>query len=364
MMRHKAEVHSALAAEGLPTTGKGVSIHVIGEVGADHGDMVVRAASGPSGLAPGASIEQPEGMRRTVPFDISPAEATMRFEREAAAGNGTINYQDATKRVIDELEAPLLHASKELDLLSGRLPADGKTKVANISWGASPIAAVDPIVRNALAQGDDAPLVKEGSALAVAAGKRPINASDPDARGRLSYALLLGVKKKMDEGPGKERLDKARDRLAGSVASAREKGILTVAAAGNDRVEGAPDWVGRMVLSGTPGVVSVGMAKLGDVCDPTDAQVHGRSPAGASIAAPGVGMPVGPGGTDQDGTSFASPYVASVAALMIEVNPNITPGEIEHILIGATHDLKGTRDGAGLLDPVAAVRRARAIGTD
>jgi serine protease len=78
---------------------------------------------------------------------------------------------------------------------------------------------------------------------------------------------------------------------------------------------------------------------------------------------------------DSEGTSFAAPYAASVAALMIKANPKITPDQIENILTSpgvARHIPNQTRpgwphepprDGAGEIDPVAAVAAARGLAT-
>jgi serine protease len=80
-----------------------------------------------------------------------------------------------------------------------------------------------------------------------------------------------------------------------------------------------------------------------------------------------------PAPVDADGTSFAAPYAASVAALMVKADPKITPDQIEQILTSpgvARHvpnaKVEGVgseppRDGAGEIDPVAAVAAARAL---
>jgi serine protease AprX len=62
-----------------------------------------------------------------------------------------------------------------------------------------------------------------------------------------------------------------------------------------------------------------------------------------------------------DGTSFASPIVASVAAQMFEANPRLTPQEARRILIGTAHRLRNVdpdRQGWGVVDPRAAVLAA------
>jgi subtilisin family serine protease len=81
-----------------------------------------------------------------------------------------------------------------------------------------------------------------------------------------------------------------------------------------------------------------------------------------AIAAPGVDILVpAPGNayTMSTGTSFASAYVAGVAALLVERNPSLTPDAVKNILMSTAHHLgpKG-RDalyGAGLMDANQAV---------
>lgn len=65
-----------------------------------------------------------------------------------------------------------------------------------------------------------------------------------------------------------------------------------------------------------------------------------------------------------DGTSMAAPVVSAVAALMIEVNPGLSPAEVKQILMSTATPLKGfpaQQSGAGLVNAgraVAAARRA------
>ena len=62
-----------------------------------------------------------------------------------------------------------------------------------------------------------------------------------------------------------------------------------------------------------------------------------------------------------DGTSFAAPIVASLAARVLEANPALTPREVKLILMGTAHHLRGVsfeRQGWGVVDPRAAVKAA------
>ena len=62
-----------------------------------------------------------------------------------------------------------------------------------------------------------------------------------------------------------------------------------------------------------------------------------------------------------DGTSFASPIVASIVACMLEANPTLTPQQVKKILIESAERVGGVeveRQGWGVVTPRAAVSRA------
>jgi serine protease AprX len=62
-----------------------------------------------------------------------------------------------------------------------------------------------------------------------------------------------------------------------------------------------------------------------------------------------------------DGTSFASPIVASVAACMLEANPSLTPQQIKRVLIDTSERVAGIeveRQGWGVVAPRGAVQLA------
>ena len=65
-----------------------------------------------------------------------------------------------------------------------------------------------------------------------------------------------------------------------------------------------------------------------------------------------------------DGTSFSAPIVSSVAAQMIEANPNLTPSQIKKILISTAERLphyEVDRQGWGVIDPRRAVEMALSL---
>lgn len=66
-----------------------------------------------------------------------------------------------------------------------------------------------------------------------------------------------------------------------------------------------------------------------------------------------------------DGTSFASPIVASIAACMLEANPALTPQQVKRILMDTAERVPGIaveRQGWGVVAPRKAVELALAMG--
>jgi serine protease AprX len=67
-----------------------------------------------------------------------------------------------------------------------------------------------------------------------------------------------------------------------------------------------------------------------------------------------------------DGTSFASPIVASTIACLLEANPRLTPQQVKRILIDTAERVSGIeveRQGWGVISPRLAVEVARSLGS-
>ena len=150
--------------------------------------------------------------------------------------------------------------------------------------------------------------------------------------------------------------------LQTALDSARAVGTLVVSAAGNDRlrVDGAVSIPAS--CNGVMSVAAVGdsgsVASYSNVNQWVDvAAPGGDSAVGAKIASTSAG-----GGYDtQEGTSFAAPYVAGVAALMRSVDPALSPDDLEAILERTASHQGASRDdelGWGLIDAGLAVAGA------
>lgn len=141
--------------------------------------------------------------------------------------------------------------------------------------------------------------------------------------------------------------------LAGAVAYADTKDVVVVAAAGNDGQQGDP----TTYPAAYPTVLAVGAIDSGG----QHADFSETGPY-VSLAAPGVNViSVGPGGPGQwegDGTSYAAPFVAGVAALVRAYHPRLSAAQVRHRLeVTADHPAAPPDPsvGWGVVNPLAAV---------
>ncbi|MBK9606053.1 MAG: S8 family peptidase [Betaproteobacteria bacterium] len=172
------------------------------------------------------------------------------------------------------------------------------------------------------------------------------------------------------------------DYLQEAIDSVVARGAVVVVAAGNSQAnvyDAAPAGCGGVI-----GVAAIG--KGGDLTsysnagikadlgapggdrslDPTESLIYGLTNLGTdSAGAHGYGFGAG--------TSFAAPHVAGVLALMLSVNPDLTPGQMASVLVGSVRPYRqGTRCaaiigngecGAGTLDAFAALQSTRSMNT-
>ena len=140
--------------------------------------------------------------------------------------------------------------------------------------------------------------------------------------------------------------------LHAMIVAARQKGLVLVAAAGNDGPRAPPEYPAAY-----PEVIAV---------TATDVDDHSLKVANrgsyVAVAAPGVEIFVASpnGGYDfTTGTSVAAAHVSGLVALLLERNPKLTPDAIQAILMQTAKDLgpKGRDDefGAGLVDAYEAL---------
>jgi subtilisin family serine protease len=137
-----------------------------------------------------------------------------------------------------------------------------------------------------------------------------------------------------------------------AVAHATAKGVLVVAAAGNNRrTTNATGWP-----AASPGALSVASTREDGAT--SDFSHSGQT---VDIAAPGSNI-LSLGTYDDSnyvymsGTSMASPYVAGIASMVKTRNPSMTAGQLSDVLIGTAVDIEAEgpdhTSGAGLVNPV------------
>ena len=160
--------------------------------------------------------------------------------------------------------------------------------------------------------------------------------------------------------------DPKDDAILNEIDKAYDKGIVTVASAGNRTTQYNVPYINYP--SEYKNVVSVMNLRNTDSANPKSVE---RSPSsnynaegmsGKDIAAPGTDIystyPTGYG--TMSGTSMAAPHVAGVMGLMFTVNPALSPVQAKEKLYSSARDLNDARLGHGEVNAAAAVRAAAA----
>jgi hypothetical protein len=134
--------------------------------------------------------------------------------------------------------------------------------------------------------------------------------------------------------------------LKSAIASAQAKGMIIVAAAGNNGAGAEPSYPAAY-----PGVIAVTAVNR-------NLDVYPRATRGeyVDLAAPGVDLWVaapGGGGTTKSGTSYAVPFVSAAAAILRASNTSLDAPSLRAVLESGTMDLgkpgRDTTFGYGLL---------------
>jgi serine protease AprX len=175
-----------------------------------------------------------------------------------------------------------------------------------------------------------------------------------------------------------------------AVAALIDEGVTVVFAAGNDGGDGSTQRTSVQCVNPTPGMICVASYDDGGTGtrEGTTSSFSSRGDASQpntwpDLAAPGSNivaacratLPVcatGILGVDDplhyaslSGTSMAAPHIAGIAAQVLQVNPELTPAEVESILVSTatSYGEPGYAAGAGLVDAVAAVQAAAGQST-
>ncbi|WP_432547097.1 S8 family serine peptidase [Kineococcus sp. SYSU DK004] len=147
--------------------------------------------------------------------------------------------------------------------------------------------------------------------------------------------------------------------MKAAVDYALRKGVVVVAAAGNDGDECAPGCdESPNYPAAFPGVVSVAAG------GPAGASPWSNHDGQVALSAPGEDIFVarsGGGYHRLSGTSFAAPQVAGAAADVLAVAPGMTPEQVRTLLVSTAQEVQGwpAGYGSGLLDVQSAVASAK-----
>ncbi len=137
-----------------------------------------------------------------------------------------------------------------------------------------------------------------------------------------------------------------------SLEAARKKGIVLVAAAGNEGAKSAP-----LYPAADPNVIAVSATDADDkLLEQSNRGNH------IAIAAPGsqimVAIPDG-GYEVSSGTSYSAAEISGIIALLIERKPGLTPDQARNVLMATAKDIgppgRDPMFGAGLADAYAAL---------
>lgn len=174
------------------------------------------------------------------------------------------------------------------------------------------------------------------------------------------YTIANAILKAVDEGADVINMSLGgsapSDVLKEAIDKAISKGVIVVAAAGNEASDMA------VYPAKYEGVISVG--SINKKKKLSDYSSYGPS---TDVVAPGedvyssyYDLQKGSTFTKLSGTSMASPVVAGTVALLLSKHPNLKPAEVEYILEKTATDLgeKGFdhKYGSGLINPVAALK--------
>lgn len=304
-------------------------------------------------------------VRRELAADGSVRSVQLNFRHFLQDQKRTSTGGDAAQYAIAQLRLPQAHA----------LARGMNVTIAVIDSG---IDVKHPELANSVADTFDALGSKEGPhvhgtgiAGAIVAHAR-LMGSAPEARllairafgaghggaESTSYVILRGLDYAAEHGAQIINMSFAGPRdpmIERGIAATAARGILMVAAAGNAGAKSPP-----LYPAANPNVIAV---------SGIDAQekLFAASNRGNHIAIAAPGADIFLPAPDEkyqitSGTSFSAAYVSGVAALMLERNPALKPGDVRAILTKTARDLgaPGRDDlfGAGKVDAFAAVTAA------
>jgi serine protease AprX len=171
--------------------------------------------------------------------------------------------------------------------------------------------------------------------------------------------------------------------VAAAVEQLWQSGVVVVASSGNKGSARDATWAAP---GGDPYIITVGALDTNQTVSPADDTLASFSSRGKTqdgiykpeIVAPGRKIVAPLAGPDVtlarelpshivdsthirlSGTSMSAPVTAGVVALLLQAYPNLTPDQVKWLLVNTEHTYPGQADSAGVVDPLAAIKRAAA----
>ncbi len=316
------------------------------------------APCSPPAAVPAGSATGPAGRAEAARLRLAAAHAlaTGRGQRIAVIDTGVAPHPRLTGRLVglgdylaggDGLDDCDGHGTAVAGLIGAA--ADPDDDLVGVAPGARILALrqFSPSVGGAAQPAGDLPSLAAALVRAVDAGATVVNIS--------GAVCLPAAQARAVGGPLRAALDHAAGR-----------DVVVVAAAGN--VDGGGCVAGDPDQVSLPGGVGDDLLTVGAV-GPDDRPATFTVPGPwVDVAAPGTGvrsLAAGGGtGAPLDGTSFAAPYVAGLAALIREHRPGLSAREVaDRIVATARRPASGRDDalGSGVVDPVAALTAEPAV---
>lgn len=185
--------------------------------------------------------------------------------------------------------------------------------------------------------------------VAPEAGLIPIKAFNEKGEARIS-AVIQGIEWAVNNQIQVLNMsfgtNQASFALRRAINAAHKKGLVLIAATGNDKQKTVADYPARF-----RNVLGVGATNILD--EVVDFSIGGY---GLDLVAPGkdiLSSFIGGGLKTMSGTSMAAAHVSGVAALILAIMPELNPDEVYDLIVEAAEPLGGVaapEQGAGLLD--------------
>lgn len=193
-----------------------------------------------------------------------------------------------------------------------------------------------------------------GAGLAQGARILPVRVLDAEGRGD-DATVAQGVLWSVDHGATVLNLSLGGPHpssvLSAAVQHALDRGVVVVAASGNEGSAGDP----VLYPAATPGVLAVGAVDAADV-----RPAWSSTGSHLGLVAPGVRIvSTVPGGhAVWSGTSMAAPFASAAVALLQAGEPSLAPADVVARVLGTAQDVgtpgRDPQHGAGVVDVLAA----------